>query len=161
MEGSAVPPPHADLENFSPAHALVHRHFLSCIAELRPNFVQIPREAARSLLGTRLDYFGDGNTTEPYASERVFFPEGQQALVPVSQALGETTRKLLTPEGILADAYVIEWRQAYEREGQYEDVILGADPLVRRLFLARLFRCGILGFSSNARSRITAFFVIT
>ena len=92
MRESAIPPPHADLGNPSPAHASVHRHVLSCIAERRPNFVQTPCEAARSLLGTRLDYFGDGNTTEPYASERVSLPEGQQAPVPLSQALGETTR---------------------------------------------------------------------
>ena len=117
MDECAIPPPRADLGNPSLAHASVRRHVLSCIAERRPNFVQIPREAAFSLLGTRFDYFGDGNATEPYASERVSIPKGQQAPVPLSQALDETARKLLTREGILADADVIEWRQANEREG--------------------------------------------
>ena len=60
---------------------------------------------------------------------------------------------------MVADADVLDWRRRYEPEGQYEDVIFRRDPEARLAFLRRLYACGILGFSTRPRGRVTAFFV--
>ena len=143
----------------NPAQRSVLSRVTSLISRRRPRTVQQPKPAARQLLGTRLDYVGDGTTVEPYDALRVSLPEGQSSPIPWEIAVPAALRDQLHLDNILADDDVVEHRQLYDNPSLYTDVHIENNPEVRKEFYKRLFRCGILGATKNRRGSISPFFV--
>ena len=144
----------------SPCHVSVHDHIKrACLAAMPEGKVPSPQAAARLLLGRKFDYFGTSSSVEAYDPVRVSLPDEGVVPVPLSHTLAPETLATLASDRILADDDVVEFRQLHEPEGMYTDVILKSDKRKRYDFYARLFKCGILGFSREAKAHISPFFV--
>ena len=142
----------------SSAHESVHKHVISSVAFSRPDKVVEPRVAARELLGSRLDYLGDGTTVEDYDPDRVSLPSKQVIPVSLRAVLKTKTWEALQVDHLLADSDVVEWRKSNEHVSCYTDARIRGSRKLYLQFLTSLCKCGILSFSTRSRGRITPFF---
>ena len=92
-------------------HSSIHSRIMRRIARRRPEHVPKPSAAARQLLGSRLDYMGDGTTVEPYDESRVSLPGAGHKAVPLESVLDSNTWDQLNQTTMLADADVVEYRR--------------------------------------------------
>ena len=83
-----------------------HSHIAKCVVESCPSVLPIPAEAARLLLGSHLDYAGDGSQVVPYDPSLVSLPDSQESPVDVIDILEPATARSLSLEYILADAEI-------------------------------------------------------
>ena len=151
---SGVPP--------TPAQANVHHRLLSRARAFRQDFEQrSPHEAARELLGSRMDYSGAGCAVEPYAPEKVSLPRLAGAPVRLEDVLDPHAREALVDfrDHILTDDHTYRQRLKDSPVRPYQDVRIREDRGVYLGFLRSLFERGLLGSSGSRRGRVTPFFV--
>ena len=140
-------------------HSSIHDRIMRRIARRRPEHVPKPSAAARQLLGSRLDYMGDGSTVEPYDESRVSLPGAGHKAVPLESVLDSSTWDQLNQTTMLADADVVEYRRTNEPVTTYCDVLINSSEECRLAFMKRLYEGGLLGFSRNPIERVAPFFV--
>ena len=143
----------------SPAQSSAHRHILSCLVNCSSEPIVSPPEAARQLLGSHLEYAGDGTKVVDFCPSKVSLPEKQLKPVPVSSVLFPSTAESLSTNKILVDFDVLDKSLAAAPAKGYTDKILKSCPKVRKQFYHKLARCGILGLCSSPKEFITPFFV--
>ena len=143
----------------SAVHESVHKHVIQSVASSKPAKVLEPRVAARELLGSRLDYLGDGTTVEDYDPDRVSLPKKQVVPVPLQSILRAETWEALQVEHLLADSDVVEWRRKNEQVSNYTDVRIRSSRELYIQFLTSLCQCGILSFTKCRKGRISPCFV--
>ena len=123
---------------------------------------QSPQAALRQLLKQGAGYSSGPGALASYIRDRVSLPTGQGEPVQLDKLLPEGDRRtleffeeemLLSPEeraGVLEKGL----------EGLcYMDPLLANDPKRYHAFVADLFRCNLLGFTTNPRVQVGAFFV--
>ena len=145
----------------SPAQAKVHHRLLTRARAFRQDFVECtPHEAARELLGPRMDYSGAGCAVEPYAPEKVSLPRLAGAPVRLAEVLDPHARAALLDfrDHLLADDHTYRQRLKDSPVRPYQDVRIRADRGVYLDFLRSLFERGLLGCSCTRRGRIAPFF---
>ena len=79
------------------------RNVLKCVASSLPSDLPSRSEAARLLLGSHLDYAGDGSAVVPYDPGLVSLPDERMSPVPLHNILLEATSNILSVEHLLAD----------------------------------------------------------
>jgi len=150
---SAVPS-----ESTSPAQSSVLSHIMQRSKDFVQGHVQTPRESFHEILGSRTDYGGAPTSVESYDPDRVSLPTNQVKPVALSALLRSDLRDFLQLDNILADEDGDPLRGGGEGDSQcYMDVVLRSNKILFLGFLRRLFDCGILGFSTRSRGRITPF----
>lgn len=122
---------------------------------------QLPREAARALLGPRSVYSGDSAAVVDYDRDKVALPSPRGRPVPLVSVLDAEAASLLTDfEGrMLRDDGEYERVLRTERIGRYTDARLRRDPALMKEFLAMLAQRRLLVAVREVRGRVSPLFV--
>ena len=123
--------------------------------------VPSPEEAARLLLGERLDYGGSSGAVKPYDGERVSLPCGGSRPVELSEVLQPAARELLTDfeNRLLVDPFETNPDLATPTVTPYLDEVFRRDRPKYLEFVRRLVQAGLVQASHTRRGSITPFFV--
>ncbi len=172
MYGSVLAPPLGLLHNSlygctavagsaqSEAQASASRHMLKTISERLVGDAPDLPEAARLLLGHRLDnYLGDGSKVVPYNEMLVSLPESNRSPVSLSVVLSEPLQQVFQECVMLADHDVCRANLSSAPAQGYQDVRLRGSRRLRVELYQRLAACGIVSPVRNMKSTVTAFFV--
>ena len=123
----------------NPGQASVQKNILRAVRDCYPTEpVPKPREAARQLLGSRLDYSGGASSVEGYVKGNVSLPDGKICPVPLGSVLSSETLAILKPDIMLADADVVSYRQMNEPVNMYMDTVLKRNKAERLGFYREL-----------------------
>ena len=143
----------------SPGQASALTHILKTIARRRPGDVQEGRAAAGQLLGSHLDYVGEGTSVVCYDPDLVSLPQGQQPPVRLRDVVPAKLADEMRLEYMLADEHVQAQNLEVAPPAPYMDVSLKGSRRRRVGFYRRLFLCGILSFTQTPQGFVAPFFV--
>ena len=151
--------PRPGLSTRTPAQANVHSLLFDSVARGRPQHVLCSREAARELLGQEIEYSGQTSKVVPFSSGTVSLPRGLKEPVDLPAVLGSIFSPMLAPNYLLRDP--VEAAQVLKEDDvhPYLDADFRNNPDVYDAFIAELVRLGLVGWTHQAREKVTPFFV--